>query len=221
RKLGDPAPVTPRTLFAVGSTTKAFTTAALGMLVDEGKLSWDDKVTDRLKGFQLYDPAVTREITVRDLVTHRSGLSRGDRLWMGSNLSRAEVIRRVRFHRPSTSFRTTFGYQNIMFLSAGEIIPALTGKSWDDFLKERIFTPLGMTSTSTTVRALRDQPDVAEPHELRNGAPATVPYRQIDNIGPAGSINSNVLDMAQWIRLHLNGGKVGGQVLLKPETERE
>jgi len=221
KKLGQPAPVTPNTVFAVGSTSKAFTTAALGMLVDEGRFGWETRATDLLKGFELYDPAVTREITVRDLVTHRSGLSRGDRLWMGSNYSRAEVIRRVRFHRPTWSLRTTFGYQNIMYLAAGEIIPATTGMSWDTFLRDRIFQPLGMTSTSTTIRGLERLPDVATPHGEIDGTVAPIEYRRIDNIGPTGSINSNVLDMAQWIRFHLNGGTVAGKPLLSPATHRE
>jgi CubicO group peptidase (beta-lactamase class C family) len=221
RRLGEPAPVTPRTVFAVGSTTKAFTAAALGMLVDQGQLAWDDRVTRHLPEFELFDPAVTREITVRDLITHRSGLSRGDRLWMGSRYSRPEVIRRVRYHSPTWSLRTTFGYQNIMYLAGGEIIPAVTGVSWDDFLRDRIFQPLGMTSTSTTVRGLDRQPDVAQPHDRRDGKVVPVPYRNIDNIGPAGSINSNVLDMAQWIRLHLNGGKAGGRQLISPAIMRE
>lgn len=221
KKLGDPAPVTPRTIFAVGSTTKAFTTAALGMLVDEGRFGWDTRATDLLKGFEVSDPKVTREITVRDLVTHRSGLSRGDLLWMGSDLSRAEVLRRVRYHQPTWSIRTTFGYQNIMYLAAGEIIPAVTGRSWDDFLKERIFQPLGMNASSTTVRGLDRQPDVATPHMEMDGRVVPIAYRQIDNIGPAGSINSNVLDMAQWIRFHLNGGTVGGRPLLAPATHQE
>ncbi len=218
KKLGDPAPVTPRTVFAVGSTSKAFTTAALGMLVDEGRIGWDTRVTDVMKGFELYDPAVTRELTVRDLVTHRSGLSRGDLLWMGSNLSRAEVMRRVRYHKPTWSLRSNFGYQNIMYLTAGEIIPATTGRSWDDFLKERIFQPLAMTSTTTTTQGLDKQPDVATPHTEIDGKLVPIEYRRIDNIGPAGSINSNVLDMAQWIRLHLNGGIANGRRLLSPET---
>jgi CubicO group peptidase (beta-lactamase class C family) len=221
KKLGDPAPVDPKTIFAVGSTSKAFTAAALGMLVDEGRIGWDDKVTDRLPGFQLYDPAVTREITIRDLLTHRSGLSRGDRIWLGSNLSRAEVIRRVRFHRPTWSFRTVWGYQNMMYLTAGEVIPAVTGTTWDAFLKDRIFTPLGMSSTSTSTRGLETQADVAQPHEDVDGKITTIPWRNIDNVGPAGSINSNVLDMAQWIRFHLAGGSVGGKQLLRPETHRE
>ena len=221
KRLGETAAVTPRTLFAVGSTTKAFTTAALGMLVDEGRFGWDTRVADVMKGFELYDPAVTRELTIRDLVTHRSGLSRGDLLWMGSNYSRAEVIRRVRFHKPTWSLRTTFGYQNIMYLTAGEAIPATTGRSWDDFVKERIFQPLGMTGSNTTTRGLDKLPDVATPHTTIDGKLVPIEYRQIDNIGPAGSINSNVLDMAQWIRFQLNGGKVNGRALLAPATHAE
>lgn len=220
KKLGDPAAVTPRTVFAIGSTSKAFTTAALGMLVDEGRFGWDTRVTDVMKGFELYDPAVTREITVRDLVTHRSGLSRGDLLWMGSNFTRAEVIRRVRYHKPTWSLRTTFGYQNIMYLTAGELIPATTGRSWDDFIAERIFRPLGMTSTTTTTRGLDKLPDVATPHLQIDGKLVPIEYRRIDNIGPAGSINSTVLDMAQWIRFHLNSGTVNGRPLLAPATHR-
>ncbi|MGE0554167.1 MAG: serine hydrolase [Gemmatimonadales bacterium] len=221
KKLGEPAPVTPGTVFAVGSTTKAFTTAALGMLVDEGRFDWDTRATNLLPGFELYDPAVTREITVRDLVTHRSGLSRGDRLWMGGSLSRGEVIRRVRYHEPSWGIRTSFGYQNIMYLAAGEIVPAVTGRSWDAFLHDRIFQPLGMTSSSTTVAGLDKQPDVATPHTEIDGTLVPIEYRNIDNVGPAGSINSNVLDMAQWIRFHLSGGTVGGRALLSLETHRE
>ena len=221
KKLGDPAPVTPRTLFAVGSTTKAFTTTALGMLVDEGRFGWDTRVTDVMKGFELFDPAATRELTIRDLITHRSGLSRGDLLWMGSNYSRAEVIRRARYHKPTWSVRTTFGYQNIMYLTAGETIPATTGRSWDDFIKERIFQPLGMVGSNTTTRGLDKLPDVATPHGTIDGKEVPIEYRQIDNIGPAGSINSNVLDMAQWIRFHLNGGKVNGRPLLAPATHAE
>jgi CubicO group peptidase (beta-lactamase class C family) len=131
------------------------------------------------------------------------------------------VLRRVRFHKPTWSLRTTFGYQNIMYLAAGEVIPAVTGVSWDDFLRDRIFQPLGMTSTTTTVRGLDRLGDVAQPHDRREGKQVVIPYRNIDNIGPAGSINSSVLDMAQWMRMHLNGGKVGGKQLISPATMRE
>lgn len=138
RRLGTSVPVTPRTVFAIGSCTKAFTAAALGMLVDSGKLAWDDAAANVLKGFTLSDPYVSRELTIRDLLTHRSGLMRGDALWYATPYDRAEVLRRIRFLKPSWSFRSHYGYQNIMFLAAGEIVPAVTGVSWDDFVRGRI-----------------------------------------------------------------------------------
>lgn len=207
RELGKSNPVTPNTIFAIGSSSKAFTAAAIAMLVDEGKLKWDDPVTKYLPNFQLYDPYVTRELMVSDILSHRVGLERGDRLWYATAYDRNEVLRRIRYLKPSSSVRSRFGYQNIMFLAAGQIIPSITGKSWDDFLRERIFTPLGMSSSSTSISALKNAPDVAAPHVKIDDKIKPVPYRLIDNIGPAGSINSNAVDVAQWLRLQLGGGK--------------
>jgi CubicO group peptidase (beta-lactamase class C family) len=222
RKLGDPAPVTEKSLFAIGSCSKAFTSAALGMLVDEGKLSWDDRATKHLKGFQLYDPYVTREITVRDLLSHRSGLGRrGDLLWYGSAYGRDEILRRIRYLEPDTSFRSAFGYQNIMFLAAGQIVPAITGKSWDEFIAARIFAPLGMKASNTTVTAFKKDDDVAMPHAELDGKAQAVAWRNIDNIAPAGSINSNVEEMAEWLKLLLADGKYKGGQLLSPGVVRE
>ena len=222
RAVGHPEPVDEKTLFAIGSSSKAFTVAALGMLVDEKKLAWDDHVTDRLPRFRMYDPYVTREMTVRDLLTHRGGLSRGDALWYGSDLSRDEIVRRIRYIKPSYSFRSKFDYNNLMFLTAGQIIPAVTGRSWDAFVRERLLVPLGMTSTSTTIRALANQPDVAQPHESIDGGPAQViHYRRIDNIAPAGAINSNAVDMAHWMQLLLDGGTYDGHRLLQAATLAE
>jgi CubicO group peptidase (beta-lactamase class C family) len=154
RRLGDTARVTSKTVFAIGSCTKAFTATALAMLVDSGRASWDEPVTRYLRGFELSDPYVTRELTVRDLLTHRSGLMRGDALWYATPYDRAEVLRRIRYLKPSWSFRSRYGYQNIMFLAAGEVVPAVTGMPWDDFVRRRIFDPLGMTATGTSVAAL-------------------------------------------------------------------
>ena len=221
RKLGDPAPVTPRTLFAIGSCTKAFTAATLAMLADSGKLAWDDPVTQYLKGFQLYDPYVTRELTVRDLLTHRSGLMRGDALWYATPYDRDEVLRRIRYLKPSWSFRSRYGYQNIMFLAAGQLVPAVTGMSWDDFVQRRLFAPLGMTATNTSVTALARAADVATPHERVAGKEQPVAWRNIDNIGPAGAINSNVLDMAQWLRLQLGTGSYRGARLISAAAMKE
>ena len=148
RKQGEPAPVTAHSLFRIASNTKAFTAAALAMLVDEGKIRWDDPVMQHMPGFQMYDPYVTREMTVRDLLVHRSGLGlgAGDLMFFPpSDLGRDEIIQRLRFLKPATSFRSGYAYDNLLYLVAGQLIPAVTGKSWDDFVRERIFTPLGMT----------------------------------------------------------------------------
>jgi len=220
RELGKPARVDARTLFAIGSTTKAFTAAALALLVDSGRVSWDDPVTKHLPWFELADPYVTRELTVRDLLTHRSGLPRGDLAWYGSGFDRSEVLRRVRYLKPRWSFRSTYGYQNIMFLAAGEVVAAASGRPWADFVTGRIFTPLGMTETSTSVTALGDG-DVAAPHEKIDDTVRVIPWRNIDNIAPAGSINSNVSDLAQWVRLQLGGGAVGSRRLLSDSVIEE
>lgn len=221
RELGRPDAVDARTLFAIGSASKAFTAALIGMAVEEGKLKWDDAATRHLPGFQLHDPYVTRELTVRDLLTHRSGLARGDLVWYATDYSRAEVLRRARYLEPSWSLRSTFGYQNIMYLAAGEIAAAVHGESWDELVRRRIFEPLGMTESNTSVAALRGRGNVATPHARIDGTVRTVAWRNIDNIAPAGSINSNVLEMAQWIRLQLGEGTYAGRKLWGEEIARE
>src|SRR4030095_7570500 len=221
RQLNKPAPVDEHTLFAIGSSSKAFTAASLAMLVDEKKLKWDDPATKYLPGFQLFDPYSTRELTVNDLVSHRSGLARGDLLWYASHYDRNEVLRRVRYLQPSWRLLYRFGYQNIMFLAAGQIIPSITGKSWDDFVRERIFTPLGMKSSSTSIRALANSDDVASPHARLDDVVRVVSWRNIYNIAPAGSINSNVEDMAQWVRLQLGGGTYDNKRLISSAAVKE
>jgi CubicO group peptidase (beta-lactamase class C family) len=221
RKLGEKDAVTEQTLFAIGSCSKAFTAAALGLLVDEGKLKWDDPAAKYLPALQLFDPYVSRELTVRDLLCHRSGLERFDLLWYGSALTRDEVLQKMRLAKPSTSFRSKFGYQNIMFLAAGQIVPSATGKSWDEFVRQRLFTPLGMKASNTSVTALSRYDDVAAPHEKVEDKLEPVPWRNIDNIAPAGSINSSVADMTNWVRLHLNDGKVGKETLLTSAVVEE
>jgi len=214
RKLGEVAPVDEKTLFAIGSSSKAFTAASIAMLIDDGKLKWDDPATKNLSGFQLFDPYATRELTVRDLLCHRSGLERGDLLWYGGSYDRDEILRRVRYLKPTWSLRSRFGYQNIMYLAAGLTVAAASGKPWDDFIRERIFTPLGMTSSNTSISALKGNGDVATPHAKLEGKVQPISWRNIDNIGPAGSINSNVTDMAQWVRLQLGEGKFGDKQLI-------
>ena len=223
RELNKPDQVDKDTLFAIASNTKAFTAAALAILVDEGKLKWDDKVTKFLPWFQLFDPWVTNEFTIRDLLCHRSGLETfsGDLLWYESSYSRDEIIRRARYLKPATSFRSRFGYQNIMFLTAGEIIPVVTGKSWDDFLRERFFTPLGMTRTTTVYKQLLATPNIATPHNELNGTLRVIRYGNVNNVAAAGAINSSVADVAQWIRLQLGRGTFGGKKIFSADRSRE
>ena len=214
RTLGDPTPVDAHTVFAIGSASKAFTAAAVAMLVDDGKMKWDEPITAYLPGFQLYDSYATRELTVRDALSHRSGLARGDLMWYASAYDRADILRRVRYLKPSWSFRSNFGYQNIMYLAAGQASAAAAGRDWDTLIRERIFTPLGMRESSTSVSGLATLPNVAQPYTESDGVVTLVPYANIDNIAPAGSINSNVLDVAQWIRLQLGAGKFAGKQII-------
>ena len=210
-----------RTVFAIGSSSKAFTAAALAILVDEGKVSWDDPVTVHLPWFKLYDPYATREMRVRDLLSHNSGLSRGDRIWYGTDLSREEIVRRARFMPPTESFRAVFQYNNTMFIAAGLVIEAVSGQTWDQFVTDRLLVPLGMTSSNTSTTDLEDLPNVATPHMDFGGIARPVPWRQIDNAGPAGSINSNVKDMIQWVRLQLNSGEIDGKRLISEKNVQE
>ena len=221
RKLGDPTPVNERTLFAIGSSSKAFTAAAIAMLVDEGKVKWDDPVTKYLPGFELYDPYVTRELTVRDLLSHRSGLERGDLLWYGSEYDRDEILRRTRYLKPTWSLRSTFGYQNLMFLAAGQLIAKVSGKSWDEFIRQRIFVPLSMTASNTSIKDFKNCDNVSSPHGKFEDKIEAIPWRNIDNIAPAGSINSSVVDMAQWVRLQLAQGEYQKQRLLSSGAAKE
>lgn len=215
RTLGQPAPVDAHTLFAIASNSKAFTATLLGQLVDSGRVQWDGPVVSYLPDFQLWDPWVTRQIQVRDLLSHRSGLGLGggDLLWMYSTNTADDVIRQIRWLRPNTSFRTTFNYQNIMFLAAGQVVERLTGKPWGQDIKQRIFDPLGMTESNTSVTQLRPGMDYASPHSMVNGKLTVVPYDTVDNLAPAGGINSSVHDMARWVMAQLDSGRVGDRHL--------
>lgn len=213
-----PGEVDEHTLYAIASNTKAFTSAALAILVDEGKLSWNDRVIDHLPYFELYDPYVTQEMMVRDLLCHRCGLETfsGDLLWYGTTYSREEVIRRARHLKPAFGFRSDFGYSNIMFITAGEIVSEVAGVNWDDFLQQKIFNPLGMDRTNTSISKLDGMDNVAMPHFVDpvSGKSQKIPYVNWDNVGPAGSINSSVHDMAQWIRMQLKMGEWNDEQLI-------
>jgi CubicO group peptidase (beta-lactamase class C family) len=224
RRLGDPAPVTGQSLFRIASNTKAFTAAALAMLVDEGRIRWDDPVVQHMPAFQMYDPYVTREMTVRDLLVHRSGLGlgAGDLMFFPpSDLTREEIIRRLRFVKPASSFRSRYAYDNLLYLVAGQLIPAVTGKSWDDFVRERILVPLGMTSTTVSTRALRAAPDVAVPHSRAGGKLEPIGDEDVDNNAPAGSISSSAADLAKWMILQLGRGAYPGGRLFSETRSKE
>jgi CubicO group peptidase (beta-lactamase class C family) len=218
RGKGGSEPVDADTLFAIGSSSKAFTAACVALLVDAEKVEWDDPVTKHLPGFQLHDPYATRELTVRDLLTHRSGLARGDSLWYASGFDRAEILERVRHLEPSWGFRSRFGYQNIMFLAAGELYAAVAGESWNDCVEKRFLAPLGMARSTTSVDPLPAIANVATPHEKVDGEVLAVPWRDLDNVAPAGSINSSAREMSAWLKLQLARGRAddGRQILAEP-----
>jgi len=211
RKLGETTPVDEKTLFGIGSNTKAFTSAALATLVDEGKISWDDPVYQRLPGFQMYDPYVSHEMTIRDLLTHRSGmgLGEGDLLfWPHTTFTRDEIIYRLRFMKPASSFRSRFAYDNLLYIAAGQIIPAVTGQSWEDYVRKHILLPLGMNATNLSNAAFKSGNNYAWPHSKLDGRLQVIDFINLDNAGPAGSINSSVGEMAKWVALQLNRGKL-------------
>jgi CubicO group peptidase (beta-lactamase class C family) len=212
RKVGEAAPVTPQSLFRIASNTKAFTTAALAMLVDEGKLRWDDRVVDHMPSFQMWDPYVTREMTIRDLLTHRSGLGLGAgdlMFWPATDFTRDEILRRIRYLKPASSFRAKYAYDNLLYLVAGQMFPLLAGKTWEQFVQERIFTPLGMAHTNSSTRELMAAADVAAPHARADGKLVALLQTDHDNNAPAGAINSCAEDLAKWMILQLSrGGKL-------------
>jgi CubicO group peptidase (beta-lactamase class C family) len=201
------------TNFAIASNTKAFTSAALAILVSEGRLKWDDKVRKYIPWFSLYDPYVSENMTIRDLLCHRSGLKTfsGDLIWYGTNHSREDIIRRAQYLEPTYGFREQFGYSNILFLAAGQIVEYVTDTTWDDFLKYRIFDPLGMTRTNTSITENAKLENVASCHTFVDDKAVVIPYINWDNIGPAGSINSNVHDVSQWLILQLGKGTYKGK----------
>jgi CubicO group peptidase (beta-lactamase class C family) len=211
RELGKALPVDAGTLFGIASNTKAFTSALLAMLVDEGRIAWDDPVVTYLPEFQMHDSWVTRKITIRDLLAHRSGLGPGAGDLMSfppTTFSREEIVRNIRFLKPVASFRSGYAYNNALYLVAGEVVRAVTGKTWDECVKERIFAPLGMSRSNTSAAALRSDDDVATPHARVDGTVKAVGYFNLDNVGPAGAINSCGADMAKWMSALLDEGIV-------------
>ena len=225
RKLSSPEPVDGRTLFGIASNTKVFTATALGLLVEEGKVQWDAPVVRYLPSFQMWDPYVTRELTVRDLLTHRSGLGlgAGDLLWWPpSTYNRAEIAHRLRFIRPATSFRSAYAYDNVLYLVAGQLIEAVSGQSWEDFVTARILKKVGMTGSNVMHSAAVGGGNVAATHAKVDGVLKTIAPFLSDNTNPAGGINSSAEDMAKWMRVLLAGGVLAdGSRLFSEATMRQ
>ena len=227
RDLEGKAPVTENTQFAIGSSSKAFTTLILGMLVEDGIIEWDEPVRTYLPSFTLHDDYASREMTPRDLVCHRSGLPRHDLLWYGSPFSRKELVDRLRYLEPNVGFRYEFQYQNLMFMTAGYLAGEVKGTTWEALVNERIFGPLGMTNSTLSVEDMERAPDFAFGYEKKKNEKTKedeikrMPFRNIDAVGPAGAINSSAADMAKWVALHMTGGKIGDQQIVSPETIAE
>jgi CubicO group peptidase (beta-lactamase class C family) len=221
---GGSEPVDENTLFGVASVSKAFTAAALGMLADEGKLDWDDPVVRHLPWFRLYAPYVTESVTIRDLLAHRVGVGRmtGNRITWLPHRDREELAYRIRYLGPEQSFRNGYVYSNVMYMVAGEVVRAAAGASWDDFVEERIFGPLGMERSNTSVTRIADGDNAAWPHQEIEGEVVPIPRRNFDAVGPSAAINTSVAEIATWMRLHLGTpGEVDGVRLLREETVRE
>lgn len=213
RNVEEKLPVTERTVMAIGSNTKSFTVVLMGLLVDKGKLDWEKPVRDYLPDFRLSDPYATREMTPRDLVSHSSGLPRHDLLWYGRSTTRKEIYERLQYLEPTTSFRGRFQYQNLMYITAGYLTEHLTGRSWEQQLKDEIFTPLGMTRTNTSVTETARSDDFSYPYTTRDSQVVRIPFRQLDAAGPAGSINSSVEEMLKYIQMRIDSGTVVGKNL--------
>src|SRR5262245_5695092 len=213
--------VTPDTLFAIGSCSKPFTATSLAMPVGEGKLDWDKPVRDYMPDFRLYDGYATTQLRPRDLVTHQSGLPRHDLVWYGSPLARKEIYERLRYLEPSKPLHAKFQYNNLMFMTAGVLIERVSGKTWEEFVRRRIFEPIGMKNSNFSVADSQKTSDFSLPYNENNGEVKEIPFRNIDAIGPAGSINSSVNEMTHWLLLQLGKGKYEGRQIIPEKNLAE
>ncbi|MFK7948391.1 MAG: serine hydrolase [Saprospiraceae bacterium] len=210
-----------KTLFAIGSSSKAFTAAAVMQLVDEKKIDLDEPIITYLPDFKLYDNYATNHITARDLLSHRSGLPRHDFAWYGSDASRTELYNRLRYLEPTAELRETWQYQNLMYMTAGYLVGQIEGESWEESLQRKILNPLEMTSTNFSVEDMKKVKNHALPYEEKEEKAVKMDFRNIDAVGPAGSINSNAEDMAKWLQLLLNEGNFDGTEVLSSSSMKE
>lgn len=214
--------VTEQTLFQVCSTTKAFTTLLIARMVDEGRMGWDDRVSRHLPWFRLADPLADSAVTLRDLVTHRTGVSRHDRLWYYSRLGREEAVRRIGYAKPNTSFRSAYEYNNVMYMAAGEALASVYGGPFEDLLREVVLEPLGMTGVTCRRTEAQAREDHAEPHVRDEDGPLrVVPWVSLDSAAAAGGINAGAADFIPWMRLQLNEGTHGAHRIVSAERVRE
>lgn len=216
REAGGKEPVDENTLFLIASNTKLFTGTAIANLDAQKKLSLNDKVTNYLPDFQLYDPAATQLVTVRDLLSHHLGTKtfQGDFTFWDTDLPRAEIIRRMRLLKPPGQFRQDYGYCNSGFLAAGELIPKVSGQSWEQYVEQTIVRPLGMTNTYMHTQGVESRPNVARPYTNNFGPLQRLPYDNVDNLGPAGSMVSCVKDLSRWLLMQLDSGRLAGKSIL-------
>jgi len=225
RRMGDAAQVDAQTRFGIASNTKLFTATAIALLVEEGKVQWDRPVIDYLPAFAMSDPYVTRELTVRDLLVHRSGLGlgAGDLLWWPpSTYNRKEIARRIRYIPLATSFRSAYAYDNVLYLVAGELIEAVSGQSWEEFVRRRILVPAGMADSDVRHSGAAAGGNVAGTHAEVNDTVRPVAPFASDNTNPAGGIMSGATDMARWMMIQLDSGRVsGGRRLFSPASTKE
>lgn len=226
RSLNTKQKMDENTLVGIASNSKAFTTVALGMLVDEGKITWDDKVRDHIPEFKLYNPYVSEEFTIRDLLTHRSGmgLGAGDLMLFpdGADFTTKDIIHNLRYLKQTSSFRTKYDYDNNLYIVAGEVIARVTGKSWPEFVEERIMQPLGMTKTAGLFARLKDKSNVIDGHAPVNGKVQVITRSSVTVAAAAAGVNSNITDLAKWVQMFLAGGKTSdGKQFISPRVLRD
>jgi len=207
-------PVDPQTIFAIGSTTKAFTATAVQMLAERGNVDLDTPIVNYLPGFQLANTYVSSRVTLRDVLVHRSGIANRNLYWFTGQLDRTQIIENASYLEQAHPFRSQYAYNNIEYVIAGSVIQPVTGLDWDRFMLEHIFTPLNMNCSSTNMKNMEGNENVAIPHIYKAGSVRPIPPRDIGNVGPAGSIHSTAADMAAWLKFNLNHGTYRNKVLL-------
>ena len=222
RDMENKLPVDSATVFPLASTTKAMTAVCTAILKDENKLDFDTPVIKYLPEFRMYDEYATMNVTLRDMLSHNTGMPRHDFAWFGSNRTTAQFVESIRYLMPNKPFRTLYEYNNLMFATAGFLIERVSGKTWQEFIKERLFQPLGMNDTTTTIAGIEASPNKAFPYrEKKDGKLEKIPYRNFDGMGACGTGNSSAADMAKWVIMNLGGGKYNGRQIVSEASLKE